>query len=390
MKPILLLLIFCCTNHLYSQNYPKVTELMPPETLEQVEKAVNLYWNWEKDEDPKLAVAQLESIAKKQPKNWIAPYWGAYIATQIGNSIKSETAYLGKAQILLDQAEKAFVNKQDSITYAYFPALQCLIYRLKSFRLKEDREKLALREKERNSLQEGYKLHSANPILWVMTATSPDLDHANNIGNRLASAALLQKAKDAFVKIRDRSPADISYWNEHWINPWMNNLISKKVKEMEIPSISNDFDFIIGEWEVTNRRRKEWLTNNQEWAEFSATCKFWKHLNGMVVLDEFYGQANGQPFVGSNYRVYNKNKKEWTNYWSGTAFPDLGLIAQGKGTFENGVGTFLGEEIHNGKKVKLRLLWKMGQNGNPHWEQAYFDETKNEWETNWIMNFERI
>ncbi len=155
------------------------------------------------------------------------------------------------------------------------------------------------------------------------------------------------------------------------------------------PSISHDFDFIIGEWEIIGKRRKQWLSNNNEWIETPATCRIWKHMNGMVVLDEFFMERNGETHIGSNYRIYNKNTKEWTIYWASTAFPDLGLLYQVKGKFENGAGKFYGEENHNGKKVKIRFYWK-NENGMPHWEQAYFDEKNEEWETNWVMDFKRI
>lgn len=158
----------------------------------------------------------------------------------------------------------------------------------------------------------------------------------------------------------------------------------------ETANISTDFDFALGEWEITNKRRKEWLNNNQEWIEFPASTKVWKQLNGMVVLDEFYITQNGVAQIGSSYRIYNKNTREWTIYWASTAYPDLGLIPQVKGRFENGVGTFYGEEDFKGKKVRLRFLWTKTANGTPHWEQAYFDDSRKEWETNWVMEFKRI
>lgn len=240
-KPLLtLLLIFFYTQGMLCQNYPCLKESMSLETFQQIEKAVNLYWAWEKDEDPKQAVNQLEMIAKQHPKNWVAPYWAAYIATQISNSIKGEAGYLDKAQTLFNQAENAFNNQQDSLTYSYFPALQCLIYRLKSFQPIEDKEKTALREKAKGSLKEGYQYDPTNPILWVLTATSPNLDYANNIGNRLAGAALLQKAKNVFAAMENKKTIDISYWNAHWVEPWLNNLVPSKVKVMEPKFISNE------------------------------------------------------------------------------------------------------------------------------------------------------
>ncbi|HFA49752.1 MAG TPA: hypothetical protein ENJ95_12150 [Bacteroidetes bacterium] len=164
--------------------------------------------------------------------------------------------------------------------------------------------------------------------------------------------------------------------------------LAKKINtNIQAENISSDFDFLLGEWDVISKRRKKWLVNNDEWIPAEATCKVWKQLGGMLVMDEFHNTRNGKEQVSSTLRIYNPNKKEWTLYWLSTAFPNLGLMPQVKGSFKNGTGRFFGEEDFNGKKVKLRFLWKISENGTPHWEQAYFDKKNNEWETNWIMDF---
>lgn len=154
-------------------------------------------------------------------------------------------------------------------------------------------------------------------------------------------------------------------------------------------SISQDFDFALGEWNIQNKRRKEWLANKDEWFDFPATAKIWKHLNGMMVLDKFTTTKDRQTNVGGSFRVFNKNTGEWSIYFASTAYPDMGLIPQAKGRFNGDVGEFFGEEEFNGKMVKLKFIWKKNMNGNPYWEQAYFDESKQEWETNWKMYFSK-
>lgn len=161
------------------------------------------------------------------------------------------------------------------------------------------------------------------------------------------------------------------------------------VSAQETKSISSDFDFILGKWKVTNKILKQRLADNNEWIEFPASCEIWKILNGMVVIDEFYTERNGEKQIGSSYRIYNKNTKEWTIYWASTAYPDLGLIPQVKGKFNDGVGTFFGEEEFNGEKIKLRFIWKQISKDKLYWDQAYYDKRNNTWETNWIMEFTR-
>ena len=51
---------------------------------------------------------------------------------------------------------------------------------------------------------------------------------------------------------------------------------------------------------------------------------------------------------------------------------------------------FLAKKIFNNKEVKLRFIWRKISEDTAKWEQAYYDEIKNEWETNWTMLFTSI
>lgn len=157
--------------------------------------------------------------------------------------------------------------------------------------------------------------------------------------------------------------------------------------EQPVTGITSDFDFLMGEWTVKARRLKQRLSASNEWLEYDASCKFWKQLDGRVVMDEFRSVENGKEQLSSTYRIYNPNTEEWTIYWASTAFPDLGLIPQVKGSFQDGVGTFYGEEEFRGEKVQLRFIWKQPTRGTAYWEQAYYDVKREAWETNWTMEF---
>ena len=86
-------------------------------------------------------------------------------------------------------------------------------------------------------------------------------------------------------------------------------------------------------------------------------------------------------------RIINPKSNEWTIYWADTANPELLLKEQVTGKFNNGIGEFYGKVIFNGKEVKVKFTWKKETINTAQWEQAYFDEIKQEWEINWIMIF---
>ncbi len=150
----------------------------------------------------------------------------------------------------------------------------------------------------------------------------------------------------------------------------------------------SDFDFLIGNWRVINKRLKERLVENNDWEEFEASLKVWKILDGFANVDEYKTEINGKPFYASTTRVFNPTKNEWSIFWLDTSSYEL--LPQVKGTFnENGYGEFYGEELFNGKMTMLRFEWKSINNNSAHWNQAYFDEANNEWEINWTMQFIR-
>lgn len=145
------------------QVYTSIKSLVPSEELVEIEEAVDKYWKWETDDDPKQAVIDLEKFTRKYPNNWLAPYWASYISTQISNSIQGEEAFYKKAQTFYGQANDRFKNKEDNILCSCLPALQSLIYQLQSFRAQEGVGD-SLSRKALESLNEAYNLSLNNPF----------------------------------------------------------------------------------------------------------------------------------------------------------------------------------------------------------------------------------
>ena len=148
-----------------------------------------------------------------------------------------------------------------------------------------------------------------------------------------------------------------------------------------------NFDFLIGKWTVLNKRLKERLKNNTDWIEFTAHMETKPILNGLGLMDEMKSSHFGDNFIGFSIRMVNPQTNIWTIYWADTSTPENYLKEQVVGEFKNGIGTFYGNEIYQGKKYKLRFTWKKYEENTALWEQAYFDVNANEWETNWIMEF---
>ena len=65
-----------------------------------------------------------------------------------------------------------------------------------------------------------------------------------------------------------------------------------------------NFDFLIGNWTIINKRLKERLNNSNEWTEFPASMETKSILNGLGTMDEFKTSYFEDEFVGLKY-TYN-------------------------------------------------------------------------------------
>lgn len=149
--------------------------------------------------------------------------------------------------------------------------------------------------------------------------------------------------------------------------------------------MNNDFDFLHGEWNVANRGLAKRLVGSDDWREFPSECTCHGFFDGAGNFDEIRFPSRG--FSGSSYRMFNPATKEWAIYWvdsrSGELQPPV------FGSFENGIGTFYGDDEHEGTPVKVRYLWSKITPTSAQWEQAFSVDNGQTWETNWVMSFTR-
>lgn len=150
----------------------------------------------------------------------------------------------------------------------------------------------------------------------------------------------------------------------------------------------NDFDFLIGSWKVHHHRLKERLKSCTEWETFEGDTVVRKILNGLGNMDENIIQRDAAPVHAITLRLFNPESKEWSLYWATDATGTLEVPMIG--SFANGRGEFYSQEIFEGRHIFSRFIWSELRETSCKWEQAFSADGGKTWETNWVMEFERV
>jgi len=150
----------------------------------------------------------------------------------------------------------------------------------------------------------------------------------------------------------------------------------------------NDFDFLIGTWKVHHRMLTQRLKGSTDWVEFEGDTVDRKILNGLGNMDENVIHMKNGRVHAISLRLFNPASKEWSIHWSTDRMGvlDIPMI----GGFKDGLGEFYSQETHDGTHVYSRFIWSKITADSCQWEQALSEDGGKTWETNWIMEFQRV
>ncbi|HEX6358547.1 hypothetical protein [Actinophytocola sp.] len=148
----------------------------------------------------------------------------------------------------------------------------------------------------------------------------------------------------------------------------------------------NDFDFLIGSWDSTQRRLRTWLVGSDDWEVFPAHAVCYRMFDGAANVDEVTFPTLGRS--GMSVRLFDPAADRWSIYWASTSLPGV-LGPPVTGRFVDGVGEFFGDDEHEGRPVRVRYRWSEITDVSARWEQAFSADQGRTWETNWIMELTR-
>ncbi len=149
-----------------------------------------------------------------------------------------------------------------------------------------------------------------------------------------------------------------------------------------------DFSFQTGEWRVHHRKLSARLVGAETWLTFSGTCRAFEVMAGEAnVEDQFLDDPTG-PYRATTFRRRSPQTGMWSIWWHDGRFGHLDPPVQGG--FQDGVGRFFAEDRLDGRPIQVRFLWSDITSASARWRQAFSADGGATWETNWIMDFERV
>jgi hypothetical protein len=151
-------------------------------------------------------------------------------------------------------------------------------------------------------------------------------------------------------------------------------------------SSARDFDFLVGSWRVSHRRRAKWLAQCEDWIEFDGTMRLQLVLGGGANVDDNEISLPSGRYRAVTLRSFDPATKQWSIWWLDGRWPNR-LDTPVVGAFVEGVGTFYADDVYQDRPVRIRFLWNTSA---CTWEQAFSDDNGASWETNWVMRFTRV
>jgi hypothetical protein len=150
----------------------------------------------------------------------------------------------------------------------------------------------------------------------------------------------------------------------------------------------HDFDFLFGQWTLRHHRLNRRLVGETEWTDFDSTCVAYPILGGLGNIDENVLDLPAGRYEAVTLRLFDAKANLWRIWWIDARFP--GIDTPVAGSFVDGVGTFYGDDVHEGTPVLVRFLWSEITANGARWEQAFSTDGGKTWEINWINRLERV
>lgn len=151
---------------------------------------------------------------------------------------------------------------------------------------------------------------------------------------------------------------------------------------------TQDWTWLLGNWNVSHRRLKQRLAGSDDWELFGGKSALWLAMGGLGTIDDNLLELPAGVYRGLTVRTYDAASDSWAIWWLDGRAPTR-LDAPVRGRFADGIGTFVGADTFEGRPILMRFRWLDLLSARPNWEQAFSADDGKTWEVNWTNAFTR-
>jgi hypothetical protein len=146
----------------------------------------------------------------------------------------------------------------------------------------------------------------------------------------------------------------------------------------------HDFDFAVGTFHTHIRRAPDPFAAPAKWFTYDGIKTTRPILDGNGHVETI--EADGPSHLSVlNLFFYDEATRQWHLYFPQGS--DMGVPAIGE--FENGVGTFMGQDTYKGRTMLVRQQWMPKGPDSYHFEQSFSSDFGKTWVSNFMADLTR-
>lgn len=188
------------------------------------------------------------------------------------------------------------------------------------------------------------------------------------------------------------SPDDGATWEMNWENFFSRTSATPTPLPLlprdDPDRAPDDWVFLAGRWNVHHRKLRQRLEGSNDWDEFDGTFVNWPILGGNGNVGDNLMRSPAGAYRGMGFRAWNPAAREWLSWWLDGRDPTR-ISEPLRGRFVDGAGTFISDDVHQGRPIKARVTWSRITSRSARWEQSFSADGGHTWEVNWTSDFAR-
>src|SRR5688500_6434426 len=148
------------------------------------------------------------------------------------------------------------------------------------------------------------------------------------------------------------------------------------------------FDFLHGSCRVAHHKLARRLAQCTDWIVFPGTLEVQPVLSGVGNIDINLLDDPSGAYQAHSLRLRDPGTDRWSIWWIDWRQPDE-VDPPVRGGFADGLGTFFSDDRFEGRAIRVRTTYRSIDPDHAEWTQAFAPAGTDDWEVNWIMEFER-